>query len=369
VDGRLTRRASALWRCARWISLASALAGCADLPPTRAGRPAFVEPVWTDVFDPAPPLVFSFRPQSLQADPLYGPLLRKALALVRLRSRAVATTHAIDAIEDADEVICGARPEPGETLDDVDLVVAIVGVRADIDPAAVVDASGHPLWAAGPPGKVRELVRAADADWATDAGEPDLGPVGASLFELPGRTWVIASGLEASRAREAFAHPRRRASVAIDRDALAALRIDGPSLVARIPFLHGSSALAPIGGRLRDVAVVLGPGRGGELEATLAYADPHAAALAEGAIQDVIAAFRRKRPDGLTWIGALRVGSSATSSAVTLSTTLPAELTAALRNAGGSIPAEIDPDSGTRVDAGPPASPRARPPAAPLNPL
>ena len=44
-------------------------------------------------------------------------------------------------------------------------------------------------------------------------GDEQGEPVRASLFELPGRTWVIASGAARARARDTFLRPRARNEV------------------------------------------------------------------------------------------------------------------------------------------------------------
>jgi hypothetical protein len=299
------------------------VAACAERPTQPARSAASLDapdPEWHDAFDPPPPLLLAFRPRALQSDPLYGPLLRRALALARIRSRVVAATRAIDAIEDADEVVCGLRPPrresgpsgPASSLDDGDWIAAIRGVRADIDPATVVDGNGHTLWQPGPLGRVRELVRA-----------PDDSGVEASLFELPGRVWVIASGAEAARVRESFARPRPHRPLDLDDRALALLRIDGPSLVDRVPALRGDGALSPVGMHLRGVVMEIDPAPAGDggapddpdaarsdkgaIEGHVEYSDESAAAAAEQVIGDVIAAVRRTHPPGLEWLGSVRV--------------------------------------------------------------
>src|ERR1019366_6462314 len=107
----------------------------------------------------------------------------------------------------AEEVIIGLRLGRFDT--DTDVVVVVRGVRADVDPAALVDADGRPLWAPGPTGRVRELVRAGTGSGA-ESSEAPRNEIPASLFELPGRTWVIASGEARARARSAFAHAPAR---------------------------------------------------------------------------------------------------------------------------------------------------------------
>jgi hypothetical protein len=138
---------------------------CAGSEATTGARAAIdAEPRWEDVLDTTPELLAVVFPTALRKDKVYGPLLRRAIDLVREQSRVVAETRALDAMEDAEEVIIGIRPDvaaasgaPGE------VVVVVRGVRADVDPATLVDADGHPLWAPGPGGRVRELVRTASA--------------------------------------------------------------------------------------------------------------------------------------------------------------------------------------------------------------
>ena len=110
-------------------------------------------------------------------------------------------------------------------------------------------------------------------DDADDAGGSQPGIGGASLFELPGRTWVIASGEARARARDVLAHPTNRAAIEIDPEALAIVRIDGRSLVARVRPLEESGGLAAVGRRLQVATLVLPPGNDAALRATLAYED------------------------------------------------------------------------------------------------
>src|SRR5262249_69682 len=157
----------------------------------------------------------------------------------------------------AEELIVGIRPDapdqPGER------VLVARGVPGDTDPAKLVDDAGHSLWAPGPPGPVRELVQEQD-----EHGHP----AGASLFELPGRTWVVAQGPARARAREAFAHPFNRPPMDLDPVALAIVRIDGPSLVSRVHALQDLGGLASIGKHLRSATLTLPPGAEHTVHAT-----------------------------------------------------------------------------------------------------
>ncbi len=139
-----------------------------------------------------------------------------------------------------------------------------------------------------------------DDDAAGGAGETsarsELGE--ASLFELPGRTWLVATGQARVRARDAFARPRMHASIRFDPDALASVRIAGPPLVARVRALQGTGGLAAVGRTLRALTLVL-PSEGGpnapaprprerRIQATFSYDEPEAAKVAEAALSHVV---------------------------------------------------------------------------------
>jgi hypothetical protein len=209
-------------------------------------------------------------------------------------------------------------------------VLVARGVRADVDPARMVDDEGHGLWQPGPPGRVPELVRETDAHGH---------PVDASLFVLPGRTWVIAQGQARARARQAFAHPFNRPQMQLDPDALAIVRIDGPSLVARVHALQDLGGLAAVGHRLRSVSLELPPGAEHSVRATFAYADEDSAATSAVTVEQALQAISRSKREGLAWLGAARVGRAPRSVVVT--SPLPGRLIDALLHAG-SAPLDLD---------------------------
>jgi hypothetical protein len=334
---------------------------CGASAPRAATRAVDAEPRWEDVVDTTPELMVVLFPMALRKDRVYGPLLRSAIKLVREQSRVVDETRALDAMEDAEEVIVGVRPNPagdarrGAATGEVFVVVR--GVRADEDPAALVDAEGHLLWTQGPSGRVRELVRSDDRSAApTPFAEP---PVAASLFELPGRTWLIASGDARTRARAAFARtaPSPRPATGLEglepssADSLAVLRIDGPSLVARVRALQPQSALGAVGQRLVAVTLELAvPGpvqdAGPEVDfrrtvrASFSYADEDAAALAEATVRDAVGAIARKRPDALAWLASASVDrpspGGAPGRSVVVTAPLPPRLVADLLRAGAA---------------------------------
>jgi hypothetical protein len=310
------------------VALGGTTACAAGKPPPPPARAAVAEPHWQDVFDTTPELLVVVRPKALTEDRIYGALLRRAIATARERSSVVAATRFADAVEDADEVVVGLRPDTPDHAGEIMLVAR--GVRADIDPVKLVDSEGHGLWTPGPSGAARELV--CDQDSQGHA-------VGASLFELPGRTWVIATGAARQRARDAFAHPLPRPPLELDPSALAIVRIDGPSFVAHVAFLQQGS-IAAVGRRLKSVTFNLPPGGEGSVKATLSYADEDAAALAEVSIREhVDAVARLQKPEGLTWIGSAKVERPDTR--VVMTAPLPPKLVDALMSAGGpSLPVQ-----------------------------
>jgi hypothetical protein len=116
---------------------------------------------------------------------------------------------------------------------------------------------------------------------------------------------------------------------------------------------------------MRAVEIHLRPDRAGELEIRVTYSDAAAAGAAEVVIRDIIAAAGRTRPQGLAWLGSLRLeglAASAPNPTVVLTTPLPAELIAALKSVGGlsGEGREADADGrGSSGDAGSTARPDA----------
>jgi hypothetical protein len=235
-------------------------------------------------------------------------MLRQALQLARER-RVTSGSLVLEAIEDADEAVAElgdwstSEPPSGSG----ELVFVLQGTRADLDPARLVGPEGELLWSAGPSGRVRELVHERDQD-----GTPNP----ASLFELADRTWVVTSGAARDRARDAFAHPSQRAVPPFAPDALAAVTIDGPSLVAKVPFLQASGPLASLGRDLRSVELDLlepgpPPGAAGpaadptsprQIRALMSYADEQAAVMAGSAMREILQVVSRIRPAALSWL-------------------------------------------------------------------
>jgi hypothetical protein len=251
---------------------------------------------------------------------VYGPLVGRAIELAREHTPLVAATGALDAMEDAEEVIIGLRESDRDQGGDVVMVVR--GVRANVDPANIVDEAGRALWAPSPNAlatNVRELLRTPAEAARQGAGvTPD-----ASLFELPGRTWVIATGGARARARDAFARPAAVASdpLGVPSSALAVLRLKGPSLVTRVRALRPPGLLAPLGRSLATATVVLTPGEDAAIRATLLYNDEQAVALAQATIRETLDALFRAKPDDYAWLRS--VGVQASRCCIVVTTPLP----------------------------------------------
>jgi hypothetical protein len=311
-------------RVRAWVVLcAPLLSACRE--PSGAAPPltrSYAEPRWESVLDPLPELLVAIRPQALRRDRVYGPLLRRAIELAREHSRVVAASRALETIEDADEVIIGARDDRVDDRGEASLVIVLRGVRADVDPAKLVDDSGRPLWVPAAVGPVRELSRARDDGDAEKQG-PD-----ASLFELPGRTWVIASGKARAAARVTLAHPRAPTKLDFTPEAVAMLRLNGPALVARLPAFRPPGLLAAVGHELAAATVVLSSGDDACLRATLSYRDPKAVQPAEAALREMLGALSRAKSQSFAWLRAATT--QAADSSVILTAALPDALTDAL---------------------------------------
>ncbi len=294
-------------------------------------RPDAPEPRWQDALPPHAPIQLGLRPPMLQSDRIYGPLWRHALGVARMRSRVVAGTRLLEAIEHADEVRVHLDSLGDDTA--ADMVVVVRGVPGDVDPGALVDPDGHLLWSAGPFGPVRELVHEQD---------PDGSPNPASLFELPGRTWVIASGPARGRTRDAFVRPLRRPEPAFEpfeADALALLVLDGPALVARVHALGPNGGLASLGRGLDSVSFELRPGVEREVRAALLYEKEDDAAAAERTLGDLKGAVDRKKPPWLMWYEGAAVQRTAPQrTLVRIDAPLPADLLDAWLQAGQPRP-------------------------------
>lgn len=312
------------------------LPGCAAGPRDGVRVPAGAatdERSWEELLEPTPDLLVVIRPQAVRRDRVYGPLVDRAISLARARNPLVAVSGAYEAMDDADEVVIAARNLDEERL--AELAIVVRGVRASVDPGRLVDERGSALWVPGPSAPradVRELVRAAGP--AGRAEEEVSGEIpDASLFELPGRTWVFATGLARTRAREALAGPWRAPS--LDRgdpdlggDAPVAVRISGRALVQHIRAFRAPGLLAPLGRGLRSVTVTPSPGDSATVQAIFAYDDGRAVAQAGATAKDAAVALSAANSTDFAWLGASSVRTSAC--CVIVTTPLPARLVGGL---------------------------------------
>lgn len=270
-------------RAAHFVICSVLVSGCGRFSQTRSGTPT-VEPQWQDALDGPPDLLVAIRPRAARRDSVVGPLLERLIDTGRQRSRIIASTRMLEVMEDADEVIVslhGSEDRTGLSLGPGDLLV-VRGVRADVDPARLVDGDGNMLWSEGPNGPVRELVR----DHASDVAMPQ----DASLFELPSRTWVIATGAARVHARQAFARPTSKQDPGGWTDGLASAHLDGHALARRLPDLHRYTEFGPILRNLTSVDFLLPSGSERSIRVTLKYASPGAASQAESTVRSVLLA-------------------------------------------------------------------------------
>ncbi|HEV3193386.1 MAG TPA: hypothetical protein VGY54_22920 [Polyangiaceae bacterium] len=313
------------------LALPAGACGGTQARPPSAGASAVVEPQWQEALGAHPRLLLTLHPKILLKDPVYGPLLRRVLDLARQQSRAVASTRLVEAIEQSDEVVtgvladegaapqpstAGAPAEPGIAPGQEPIVAVLRGMPAELDPAKLVDADGNLLWVPGPSGLVRELVHEVDKDGTRNP---------ASLFELSGRTWVIVSAPARGRVREVFSRPTGQAPPRVDADAeaLAALRIDGPALVARTRPLS-AGMLRAVGHELQSVALSLSPGATREVRAVLQYQGTASSAAAAQKLTQVMQALSRGNSPALAWLNSVVVEPS--KDAVVLKATVPPEI-------------------------------------------
>jgi len=301
----------------RW-ALAFVLAlGCGGAKPAR--QPTFdrATPHWQDVFDRTPEILVALRPQAMARDKVYGALVKMLSRIVAARAPQASGTRTVEVFESCEEVIYGVRRASAE-----DAVVVFRGVRADVDPARIVDDRGRALWRdAGGAGRAHEL---ASADEASPA----------SIFVLPARTWVVAIGDARERARAAFVNPFDRPSPVKDDGSLLFVRFDGPSLVDGVPRLRArGGALEPIGRHLDSLTLALRPGDEG-LVATFAYGEEGAAAFAEATLKDLATTVGREGSEKIKWLGQARIDRQA--STLVARVPLPPRLIAELPAVSGA---------------------------------
>jgi hypothetical protein len=140
----------------------------------------------------------------------------------------------------------------------------------------------------------------------------------------------------------------------LDREALAVVRLDGPSLVARVRPLQGSGGLGAVGKRLQSVTFTLPRGGGAsgtsatsatsEVSAALSYSSEEAAAFAEVAVREALGAVSRSKREGMAWLASARVERpERQGTRVVVTAPLPPALVDALLHAGNARMGESAP--------------------------
>jgi len=244
--------------------------------PKRGEAPAPKRLAAGDLLSGPPDVEVVLHPPAIVRDRVYGPLLKRASALAAAYAgpHTLGTT-ALAAIERTEEVDV-AMDDAGDAL------VLLRGVPAELDVMQVVDENGLPVWRPAV-GDVRQSF----AEYESTRG------TAASLFVLPQRTWVVASGVARTKTRDALVEAPGGVSFADGEPSLAKLSIRGGALVRRDERLRMGS-LAPLGSSLLRASFELTSGAEGVIVGRLEYASPGAATDAAQTAQDVVGAFRRK---------------------------------------------------------------------------
>lgn len=290
--------------------LAFGTASCGDAPPPPPPKKDNA-PQWADVFDGAPDIFAVVRPKQLKSDPIYGNFWKSLLRVASARGFTRGQTM-VEAFEGSDEVIIGLNKGEASLI--------LRGVPANIDPAKVNDASGHPLFRAigNDRAKVQEF----------ELNDRRMEQPGA-VFVLPDRTWVGTLGEARNRARHVFAHPTHRPRPDGDNDALAFVRFGGP--VAHMLDKHPTYGV--FAKKLNSVTFSLKPGKAG-LVIGLAYDEADATAYGEMQGKRWVAEMAQKDAQRFGWLKDARVQYEG--NVVFIRAPVPARLLEELPNAQGS---------------------------------
>jgi len=229
---------------------------CAAPPPP---APVKKEPVpqWADVFRGTPDIYASVRVQALKRDVVYGALWQALLRAAQARGFARGATM-VEAVEGAEEIIVGLNRG-------ADAALILRGVPASLDPGAISDADGRPLF-----------HPASDRAKVPEYELYDRASAEGSFFVLPDRTWVGALGEARARARQVFVTPLNRPAPAPFDDALVAVRFGGPIAHA----LDRHPDFGALTKKLVSARFMLKPAKGG-LVVALDYPDAATTALGE----------------------------------------------------------------------------------------
>lgn len=191
------------------LALLGSVPACGGEAPKPIATKREVAPSWADVFEGTPDVYGVIRPKALKRDGVYGSLWTSLVRMAQSRGMAKGGTM-LDAVEGADEIVLGFGKG-----DDAALVLR--GVPASLDPEAIADAQGQPLF---------RLLRDRSKVPEYELTDRRIAANGA-LFVLPDRTWVGTLGDARGRARQAYATPLARPAPRIDEDALAVVRFGG----------------------------------------------------------------------------------------------------------------------------------------------
>jgi hypothetical protein len=304
------------------VAAALALTSCGGPPPPPPRRDAVAQ--WQDVFDGTPELLAIVRPQTIKSDPVYGSFWKTLLRVAEAKSE-MGGVHAIEAIDQCEEVVVGVNKRGGD--DDKsgdDVAIVLRGVPASLDPQKMSDANGRPLChVVDEHAKVPEL----------ECFDRRASTPGA-IFVLPDRTWVATLGAARARARQAFATPFGRPIPKAEEGALATLRLDANAFV-KTRRLEKSAVIGPLAKKLRAVTLALAPAKGG-LVVSLLYEDDDASAWSEMRVKQLMGELLQQQPQRFGWLKDAKVERDDKDGArVVVHVAIPPRLLEELPNAGG----------------------------------
>jgi hypothetical protein len=301
-------------RFALLCALSLALAGCGGprKPAATTTVTSGTDASWfRDLVDAQRDLTLSIRPRVLSRDPVYGPLVRKAIRLTAASKRVNIGATALDAIQEADEILIAVR-----SSEPLDAVVVVSGVPSGIDVEKVVDDSGKSPWGASsrtPNGLTEILVRESDP--------PTL------LYPVGERTWVFGAGKAARRVRDRLGlRSTRPGPVSVTDDAPVTIHVRG-ELLERLRGI-ARSGLRPVVDHLTEITLSLSQGNKGTVLCALIYEDERAAATAEGRTSEILAILPEKVSPRLEFLKHAEIKRQGRTVAVTA--TLPPDLLARL---------------------------------------
>lgn len=304
------------------IALSLLAAGCGGAPSsrdatsTRIAMAAAPRASWYGaVVEEEKDLVVTLSPARLMRDAAYGPIFQRASRLAAATSPGTqlhGTT--LEALEQSESIVlCVKEGAP------LDAVLIVGGVPAAVDAARLADAEGQPLWRAShqpPVGGVVELER------ATPSPSTNVTADDAALFVVPGRTWILATGLGRERVRDALVRSAPAAAYVADAHPLLSVTLGG-AVIRRIRARVGP-ALAPLADGLQRAEATFGPGERGEVGASFFYDDARHATNAHERAEDVIRLLAEKLAPHLDF---LRLGAlTRTERVVKLTARLPPAL-------------------------------------------